>query len=1021
MRTKRGFSLLTVVIVFTLLPMCSLSTFAQSDPPYPDDLSYFLNGNNPYSSAVGGQIYRGDGTFYTGTWAGSVSCSTTSPYPCTGGNWTSSGALTSPIEQCLACHYHANSSNNRGVMYLMTGHKNTFRKVAPGSPWAGPDGNIYTTADTYYGSGSTYNWTTGSVTVGSCDPFSTPLQLGLTVLDPSCSYTGYGSPQSILYLLGGWVYYGGNSSTGDPQLNTIFDAGAVAGFTGEQYPNGNYDCMRCHATGYNFVAAGSTTGTASTGATSYAGPEPTIAPLSTSGSYTGITDAQFSRWPTDQTPYGTSSWYLTGVQCERCHNTQVSINSPLNNVSHPSSTGFGGLTIPTVATDQASTALCMECHREETVVDAYVPKPATHTITPTYPPVAIDTGYCSDMTNSPQSSCGATWVYKPVISHAQGTEFLNSPHAEFSGTLTQNNQNSPDLSITISGTYSATVATPEGGYFEETSGTDSGQNLGCIGCHDPHYTTVVTPSQYAANNSLYHTLQGTTEKNCSSSGCHSNITTNLMATIKHPVGIGTPFPTGTAADVPGACVVCHMQAASPNPTYPTQGVPQNHFFRISVDPNYYTFPTAAQYYSGAPGANALNTATDTVTGFTGAIWNDVDIACGQCHAGGNASGQNPYGIAQPNPAPPAFARVYLASAATGIHGFDTLPTAATPTFSLGSGTYTTAQTVTLSDATSGATIYYTTNGTTPTTSSTKYTAPILVSTNTEIIAVAVGGTGYNPTTLSATATAQYNIQAATPTFSLGPGIYYKPQTLTLSDTTSGAPIYYTTDGSNPTTSPTAILYGGGPIAVSVPTTFNAVAGNNAGLIDGTGLTYSNIASETITIKALPPTFSPGGGTYGVAQTVKITDSASSPGATIYYAFNAAPTTSSTSCASPCSVPVSVSETLEAVSAFDTGLLSESSVTTATYTFTAPAPTFSPGAGTYKKAQGVNVTLADTASVTICYTTNGTTPAVNTAGVCTAGSAFTAAIPVSVTTTIYAVAGGNGYGTSSVVRAIYTLQ
>ena len=1009
MSTERGFSLLTVLIVSTLLLMGSLSTFAQS--PYPDDLSYFLNGNNPYSSAVGGQIYRGDGTFYTGTWAGSVSCSTTSPYPCTGGNWTSNGALTSPIEQCLACHYHANSSSNHGAMYLMTGHKNTFRKVASGTPWAGPDGNTYTTADTYYGSGSTYNWTAGTVTVGSCDPFSVPLQLGLTVLDPACSYTGYGSPQSVLYLLGGWMYYGGNSGSGDPQLNTVFDAGAVAGFTGEQYPNGNYDCMRCHATGYNFAAAGSTTGTASTGATSYAGPEPTIAPLSTTGSYTGITDAEFSRWPSDQKS-GTSSWYLTGVECERCHNTQVSINSPLNNVSHPSSTGFGGETIPTVATDQASTALCMECHREEIV------NTTAKTITPTYPPLAIDTGYCSDFSNNPYSSCTAPggWVYKPAISHAQGTEFLNSPHAEFTGTLAQNNQNSPDLSIAISGTYSATVATPEGGYFMETSGTDSGQNKGCIGCHDPHYTTVVTPSQYTANPSLFHTLQGTTETNCSSSGCHSNITNNLMATIKHPVGAGTPFPTGTSADVPGACVVCHMQAASPNPSYPTQGVPQNHFFRVSVDPNYYTFPTAAQYYSGT---TALNVATDTVTGFTGAIWNDVDIACGQCHAGGTA-GQNPYGIAPPNPAPPAFTRTYLATAATGIHGFDTLPTAATPTFSLGSGTYTSAQTVTLSDATSGAAIYYNINTVAPpTASSTKYTAPIVVSSNTTIQAVAEGGIGYNPATLSATASAQYNIQAATPTFSLGPGIYYKPQTLTLSDTTSGAPIYYTTDGSNPTTSPTAILYGGGSITVSVPTTFNVVAGNNAGLIDGTGLTYSSIATDTITIKALPPTFSPGGGTYGVAQTVKITDSASSPGATVYYAFNAAPTTSSTSCSSPCSVPVSVSETLEAVSAFDTSLLSESSVTSATYTFTAPAPTFSPGAGTYRTAQ--NVVLSDAASATICYTTNGTAPAVNTAGVCTSGSAYSSAIPVGVgSTTIEAVAGGNGYSTSTVVRAIYTI-
>ena len=1012
MRTKRGFSLSTVVIVFTFLLMGSLGTFAQSDPPYPDDLSYFLNGNNPYSSAVGGQIYRGDGTFYTGTWAGSVSCSTTSPYPCTGGNWTSSGALTSPVEQCLACHYHANSSSNRGAMYLMTGHKNTFRKVAPGTPWAGPDGNTYTTADTYYGSGSTYNWTTGTVTVGSCDPFSVPLQLGLTVLDPACSYTGYASSQSVLYLLGGWMYYGGNSGSGDPQLNSVFDAGAVAGFTGEQYPNGNYDCMRCHATGYNFVAANSSTGTLLGGpvGTSYAGPEPTTL-TSTSGGYTAITDAQFRRWPTDQTS-GTSSWYLTGVQCERCHITDVNISTAPYNVSHPSSGGLYGLTIPTVATGQASTALCMECHREETV------NTAAKTITPTYPPVAIDKGYCSDFSNNPYSSCTATWIYKPTIPYGMGTTFLNSPHAGFTGTLAQNNQNSPDLSIAISGTYSATVATPEGGYFKETSGTDSGQNKGCTGCHDPHYTTVVTPSQYTANNALYHTLQGTTETNCSNGTCHSNITNNLMATIKHPVGIGTPFPTGTAADVPGACVVCHMQAASPNPSYPTQGVPQNHFFRVSVDPNYYTFPTAAQYYSGT---TTLNTATDTVTGFTGAIWQDVDIACGQCHAGGNASGENPYGIVQPNPAPPAFARIYLASAATGIHGFDTLPTAATPTFSLGSGTYTSAQTVTLSDATSGAAIYYNINTVAPpTASSTKYTAPIVVSSNTTIQAVAEGGIGYNPNTLSATATAQYNIQAATPTFSLGPGIYYKPQTLTLSDTTSGAPIYYTTDGSNPTTSPTAILYGGGSIAVSVPTTFNVVAGNNAGLIDGTGLTYSTIAAETITIKALPPTFSPGGGTYTGAQTVQITNNSSSSAATIYYAFNAAPTTAN-SCASPCSVAVSASETLEAVSAYDTGLLSQSSVTSAVYTLKAPAPTFSPGAGTYKKAQGVNVTLADTPGLTICYTTNGTAPAVNTAGVCTAGSAYTAAIPVSVTTTIEAVAGGNGYGASTVVRAIYTLQ
>ena len=104
----------------------------------------------------------------------------------------------------------------------------------------------------------------------------------------------------------------------------------------------------------------------------------------------------------------------------------------------------------------------------------------------------------------------------------------------------------------------------------------------------------------------------------------------------------------------------------------------------------------------------------------------------------------------------------VGSAAYTIH-----LTVATPTFTPAAGTYTSAQTVTISDATSGATIHYTANGSTPTTSSPVYSSPINVSTSETVKALAAE-TGY---TNSAVGSAAYTINVSqSPTISTIAGV-----------------------------------------------------------------------------------------------------------------------------------------------------------------------------------------------------------------------------------------------------------
>ena len=184
---------------------------------------------------------------------------------------------------------------------------------------------------------------------------------------------------------------------------------------------------------------------------------------------------------------------------------------------------------------------------------------------------------------------------------------------------------------------------------------------------------------------------------------------------------------------------------------------------------------------------------------------------------------------------------------------------ATPTFSPAAGAYASPQSVTISTTTSGASIRYTTDGSTPTsTVGTLYSTPVSVSSSATIKAIAYKA-GMSD---SAVASATYTISptVAAPTFSPSAGTYTSTQSVTISTTTSGASIRYTTNGSTPS-STVGTVYSGA-ITVSATATINAIA-------YATGMADSAVATAAYSIVP-PPSITnvtPTSGSAGAQVTV----------------------------------------------------------------------------------------------------------------------------------------------------------
>jgi hypothetical protein len=335
---------------------------------------------------------------------------------------------------------------------------------------------------------------------------------------------------------------------------------------------------------------------------------------------------------------------------------------------------------------------------------------------------------------------------------------------------------------------------------------------------------------------------------------------------------------------------------------------------------------------------------------------------------------------------------------------------AEPILSLKSGSYLTPQSVSISDTTANAVIWYTTDDSTPVpgegTAVEFNGTAIAVNQNTTVKAVAAV-TGWAN---SSAASAAYSLKVATPTFSLKAGTYLTPQQVSISDTASNATIWYTTDDSTPVPGEgTAVEFNGTPIAISQNTTVKAVAAVS-------GWTNSSTGSAAFMLKVATPTFSLKAGTYLTPQSVSISDTA--VGATIWYTTDdSIPVPGEGTAVEYTGTPIAINQTttVKAVAAV-TGW-ANSSTGTAAYTLKVATPTVSVKSGTYSTPQSVSISDA-TPNAVIWYTTDNSTPIAGGGGTT---QQYTGAIPVSITTTVKAVATLTGWTNSSMASATYTIR
>ena len=305
----------------------------------------------------------------------------------------------------------------------------------------------------------------------------------------------------------------------------------------------------------------------------------------------------------------------------------------------------------------------------------------------------------------------------------------------------------------------------------------------------------------------------------------------------------------------------------------------------------------------------------------------------------------------------------------------TIGKVATPTIQQETGTHN----VSITTATPGATIYYTIDGTTPTTSSTLYEGASEELGGKPIKAIAVKDNMIN----SDIGEGEIDVRCATPAISFN----NITSTVSITCGTEGSTIHYTIDNSEPTTTSTAYT---GPFSVTSPTTVKAIATHG-------GLDPSVVA-ELIIPQVATPTIQNNGNNAVSITTATV-------GATIYYTTDGStPTTSSTQYTVPLTENIS-GVTIKAIAVKEGMVTSVVGSDAVILQCTEPVIARSGN-------DGFTVSCSFPASgVTIYYTTDGSAPTTSSSSI-SSGGTVSCTLPV----TVNAMAVATNYDNSDVSTA-----